>query len=46
MTVTLHVCITCRAGQTLAEGETTPGARLHAAIRDVGAPDSVRIVPV
>ena len=26
MTVTLHVCITCRAGQTLQEGETTPGA--------------------
>jgi hypothetical protein len=24
MTVTLHVCITCRAGQTLSEGETAP----------------------
>jgi predicted metal-binding protein len=46
MTVTLHVCITCRAGQTLGEGETTPGARLHAAILDVGAPDGVTIVPV
>jgi predicted metal-binding protein len=46
MTVTLHVCITCRAGQALGEGETTPGARLHAAILDTGAPDGVTIVPV
>jgi predicted metal-binding protein len=46
MTVTLHVCVTCRAGQTVQEGETTPGARLHAAILDVGAPEGVKIVPV
>ena len=46
MSVTLHVCITCRAGQTLAEGETPPGARLHAAILEAGAPDGVDIVPV
>ncbi len=46
MTVTLHVCITCRAGQTLAEGETTPGKRLHAAILDAGLPDGVSVVPV
>ncbi|QOZ35276.1 DUF1636 domain-containing protein [Bradyrhizobium sp. CCBAU 53421] len=46
MSVTLHVCITCRAGQTLAEGETAPGARLHAAIVDAGVPDSVNLVPV
>src|SRR5215831_10174640 len=46
MTVTLHVCITCRAGQTIAEGETTPGARLHAAILDAGVPDGVKLVPV
>jgi predicted metal-binding protein len=46
MTVTLHVCITCRAGQTLDEGETTPGARLHAAIVDAGAPDGVNVVAV
>ena len=41
MSVTLHVCITCRAGQTLAEGETPPGARLHAAILAAGAPDGI-----
>jgi len=46
MTVTLHVCITCCAGQSLQEGETTPGARLHAAILGIGVPDWVRLVPV
>jgi predicted metal-binding protein len=46
MTVTLHVCITCRAGQELQEGETTPGARLHAAILGLGKPEGVRVVPV
>jgi len=46
MTVTLHVCITCRAGQTLQEGETTPGARLHAAILGAGVPESFNVVPV
>lgn len=46
MTVTLHVCITCRAGETLGEGETTPGKRLHGAILDAGVPDGVNVVPV
>jgi len=46
MTVTLHVCITCRAGQTLGDGETTPGARLHAAIVKAGAPAGVNVVSV
>ena len=46
MTVTLHVCITCKAGQTLGEGETTPGKRLHGAILDAGVPDGVNVVPV
>jgi predicted metal-binding protein len=46
MNVTLHVCITCRAGQTLSEGETTPGARLHAAILETGAPAGVNVVAV
>ena len=46
MAVTLHVCITCRAGQTVNEGETTPGARLHAAIIGIGAPDGVEVMPV
>jgi predicted metal-binding protein len=46
MAVTLHVCITCRAGQTLPEGEATPGSRLHEAIAAIGAPEGVTIVPV
>ncbi len=46
MAVTLHVCITCRAGQTLTEGETTPGARLRDAIIEAGVPDGVNLVPV
>jgi predicted metal-binding protein len=46
MAVTLHVCITCRAGQSLTEGETTPGARLRDAIVDIGVPDGVNLVPV
>jgi predicted metal-binding protein len=46
MAVTLHVCITCRAGQTLTEGEKTPGARLRDAIVEAGVPDGVNLVPV
>src|SRR6201995_588664 len=46
MTVTLHVCVTCRAGGSVAEGEATPGARLHGAIAEIGAPEGVTIVPV
>lgn len=46
MGVTLHVCITCRAGQTVQEGETTPGARLHAEIVAGGVPEDVDVVPV
>ena len=46
MSVTLHVCITCRVGQTPAEGELAPGARLHAALLDAGVPDGVNLVPV
>jgi predicted metal-binding protein len=29
----LIVCIACRAGRTLADGETPPGAKLHAAVQ-------------
>lgn len=46
MSVTLHVCVTCRAGQTVAEGEIAPGARLHAALVEAGVPDDVNLVPV
>lgn len=40
----LHICITCRAGRTLDEGETTPGQRLHDAMIELAAEDApVRI---
>jgi predicted metal-binding protein len=43
----LHVCITCRAGQALAEGETPPGALLHAALAGLlGEAASLRLMPV
>ena len=30
----LHVCVTCRAGLPLAEGETAPGRFMHAAVAE------------
>ncbi|MTH62940.1 DUF1636 family protein [Paracoccus shanxieyensis] len=45
MTVTLHVCITCRAGQPVAEGHPVPGQRLHDALT-AAVPAGVRIQPV
>lgn len=45
MAVTLHVCITCRAGQTIPDGAPTPGSLLHKAIAGIGAPEGVDIVP-
>lgn len=46
MGVTLHVCITCRAGEAPQEDGTRPGARLHAAILDAGVPEGVSLEPV
>ena len=46
MTVTLHVCTTCRAGETVGDGMPVLGARLHAALAASGAPEGVRIVGV
>lgn len=46
MTATLHVCTTCRAGLTLEEGVPRPGALLHEALLDSGAPEGVRVVGV
>ena len=43
----LHVCITCRAGRPLRDGEVPPGARLHDAIAErPGAAETVRLAPV
>lgn len=43
MSVRLHVCITCRAGQPVAEGDLTPGAQLYEALNELGAPTDVEI---
>lgn len=42
---TIHVCMTCKAGQPLAEDAPRPGAQLYAALA-AAAPETVRIVPV
>ena len=46
MSVTLHVCITCKAGETVPDGSACPGTKLHAALVAAGAPEAVQIVPV
>ncbi len=46
MGATLHVCITCRAGQPPAPGQPCPGARLHAALSALPTPEAVRLKPV
>lgn len=46
MATVLHVCMTCKAGRPVPEGEVAPGARLHAALTVAGAPEGVEIRPV
>jgi predicted metal-binding protein len=53
MAARLHVCITCKAGESLPDGSPLPGARLHAALEAARAalppdvPDApLALVPV
>ena len=46
MGAVLHVCITCRAGQPLIEGEPCAGARVHEAITALSVPEGVAVKPV
>ena len=46
MSVTLHVCITCRAGEPVPEGQMTPGAKLYEALTVNGPTPDVEIVAV
>ncbi|BAJ82861.1 MULTISPECIES: DUF1636 domain-containing protein [Acidiphilium] len=46
MGTTLHVCITCRAGQEPVEGMPCLGARLLAALQAGDCPEGVTIRPV
>jgi predicted metal-binding protein len=46
MTATLLVCTTCRAGEPVPQEGPVPGAALHAALIEAGAPSGLRIVGV
>ncbi len=46
MGAVLHVCITCRAGLPLVEGEPCAGARVHEALASLPAPEGVIVKPV
>ena len=46
MTVTLHVCLTCRAGPPVPEGQPVPGQCLMAALLRHPDPPGVTIRPV
>ncbi|MDE2239446.1 MAG: DUF1636 domain-containing protein [Rhodospirillales bacterium] len=46
MGATLHVCITCRAGLPLVEGEPCAGAKVHEAISALPVPEGVIVKPV
>lgn len=46
MGVTLHVCITCRAGLPVHEDTPCAGASMYAALRAAPAPEGVTIRPV
>ncbi len=43
LTATLYVCMTCRAGQPLPDGEVAPGAHLMAALTEAGVPEGVTV---
>jgi predicted metal-binding protein len=43
MMTTLFVCMTCKAGEPLEEGQVAPGALLHAGLLAGDVPDSVRV---
>lgn len=44
--VRLHICMTCKAGLPVTEGEMPLGARLYAAISALPVPEGVEVVPV
>ena len=43
MAATLFVCVTCKAGAPLDEGQIAPGALLHAGLLASALPDGVRV---
>ena len=43
MVATLFVCMTCKAGEPLEEGQIAPGALLYAGLVSQDLPDGVRV---
>lgn len=46
MAVVLHICMTCRAGQPVAEGAPCAGARLFSTLTAAEVPEGVTLRPV
>jgi len=46
MGTTLYVCMTCKAGEPVLDGDPRPGTQLHAALTAEPAPEGVRIIGV
>ena len=46
MTAKLYVCLTCRAGEEIPDGEVRPGTLLHEALTAGDAPEGVEIIGV
>lgn len=46
MTTKLYVCTTCRAGEAVEDDAQRPGALLHKALTNAGAPEGVDIVGI
>jgi predicted metal-binding protein len=46
MTATLYVCTTCKVDEVHEDDSQRPGARLHRALQENGAPEGVQIVGV
>ncbi|MCO8145172.1 DUF1636 domain-containing protein [Rhodovulum tesquicola] len=44
--VEILVCVKCRQGQPVGDGDVLPGARLHDALADQNLPADIRLTPV
>ena len=44
--IRLHICMTCKAGLPVEEGEACMGARVYAAVTALEVPEGVQVVPV
>lgn len=42
----LHICMTCKAGLAVPEGEKPMGAQLWEAVKGLPAPEGVEVIPV